>query len=124
MNQLVLGVILLGTALPVAVGLIYGLGLLLALILIQILTQVQDPATMVLQTGRGDTLSEGDSQTMQTTGTKTLLSPEICGQYRMLKWHSVEFCISLICFFVLMSCCLIPTLLSIKVVICSQPIIS
>lgn len=51
MNQLVLGVILLGTALPVAVGLIYGLGLLLALILIQILTQVQDPATMVLQTG-------------------------------------------------------------------------
>lgn len=48
MNQLVLGVILLGTALPVAVGLIYGLGLLLALILIQILTQVQDPATMVL----------------------------------------------------------------------------
>lgn len=64
MNKLVLGVILLGTALPVAVGLIYGLGLLLALIFIQILAQVQDPPTMVLEKGNG-TLSEGGLQTVQ-----------------------------------------------------------
>ena len=50
MNQLVLGVVLLGTALPVAVGLVYGLGLLFALVLVQILTQVQDPPTVFLQT--------------------------------------------------------------------------
>lgn len=59
MNKLVLGVILFGTALPVAVGLIYGLGFLFALVLIQILTQVQDPSTMVLEKG-DSTLSEGD----------------------------------------------------------------
>lgn len=48
MNKLVLGVILLCTALPVAVGFIYGLRLLFALVFIQILAQVQDPPTMVL----------------------------------------------------------------------------
>lgn len=51
MNKLVLGIILLATALPVAVGLIYGLGLLFALVFIQILTQVQDPPTVVLEKG-------------------------------------------------------------------------
>lgn len=49
MNELVLGVVLLATALPVAVGLVYGLRLLFALIFIQILTQVQDPPTVVLK---------------------------------------------------------------------------
>lgn len=51
MNELVLGVVFLGAALPVAVGLIYGLRLLLALVFVQILTQVQDPPTMVLEKG-------------------------------------------------------------------------
>lgn len=49
MHQLVLGLILLGAALPVAVRLIHGLGLLLALIFIQIFTQVQDPPNGLLQ---------------------------------------------------------------------------
>ena len=49
MDKLVLGVVLLAAALPVAVGLIYGLGFLLALVFIQILTQVQDPPPMVLE---------------------------------------------------------------------------
>lgn len=40
MDKLVLGVILLGASLPVAVGLIYRLGLLFAFIFIQIFTQV------------------------------------------------------------------------------------
>ena len=51
MNELVLGVVFLGAALPVAVGLIYGLRLLLALVFVQILTQVQDPPTMILEKG-------------------------------------------------------------------------
>lgn len=49
MHQLVLGLILLGAALPVTVRLIHSLGLLLALIFIQIFTQVQDPPTGFLQ---------------------------------------------------------------------------
>ena len=57
MDELVLGVVLLGAALPVAVGLINGLGLLFALVFIQILTQVQDPSTMVLQKKEDVTLS-------------------------------------------------------------------
>lgn len=52
MNQLVLGVVLPGASLPVTVGFVNGLGLLLALVFIQILAQVQDPpaaaAAMVL----------------------------------------------------------------------------
>lgn len=52
MDKLVLGVILLGAALPVAVGFIYGLGLLLALVFVQILAQVQDPSAVVLDKGR------------------------------------------------------------------------
>lgn len=48
-HQLVLGLILLGAALPVAVRLVHSLGLLLALIFIQIFTQVQDPPTVLLQ---------------------------------------------------------------------------
>lgn len=51
MDELVLGVILLGAALPVAVGLVYGLGLLLALVFIQILAQVQYPSPVVLSKG-------------------------------------------------------------------------
>lgn len=50
MDELVLGVILLGAALPVAISLVYGFRLLLALIFIQILAQVQDPPTMLLTT--------------------------------------------------------------------------
>lgn len=49
MDELVLGVVLLGAALPVAVRLINGLRLLFALVFIQILTQVQDPSTVVLE---------------------------------------------------------------------------
>lgn len=49
MHELVLGLILLGAALPVAVCLIHSLGLLLALIFIQILAQVQDPSSGFLQ---------------------------------------------------------------------------
>lgn len=51
MNKLLLGVVLLGTALPVAVRLINGLGLLFALVFIQILAKVQDPPTVVLEKG-------------------------------------------------------------------------
>lgn len=50
MDELVLGVVLLGAALPVAISLVYGFRLLLALIFIQILAQVQDPPTVVLTT--------------------------------------------------------------------------
>lgn len=50
MDELVLGVILLGAALPVAISLVYGFRLLLALVFIQILAQVQDPPTVVLPT--------------------------------------------------------------------------
>lgn len=49
MNKLVLGIILFGAAIPVAVGFIDGLWLLFALIFIQIFTQVQDPPTVVLE---------------------------------------------------------------------------
>lgn len=58
MDELVLGVVLLGAALPVAVGLIYGLRLLFALIFIQIFTQVQDPPTMVLEIEMTDVCSQ------------------------------------------------------------------
>lgn len=52
MHQLLLSLILLGAALPVAVGLIHSLGLLLALIFIQIFTQVQDSPARFLQESR------------------------------------------------------------------------
>lgn len=48
MNELVLGVVLLHTALPVAVGLVYGLRLLFALVFVQLFAQVQNPAGVVL----------------------------------------------------------------------------
>lgn len=50
MNELVLGIVLFGAAIPVAVGFIDGLWLLFTLIFIQIFTQVQDPPTVVLET--------------------------------------------------------------------------
>lgn len=53
MHQLLLGLVLLGAALPVAVGLVHSLGLLLALIFVQIFTQVQDaPAGFLQESGQ------------------------------------------------------------------------
>lgn len=48
MDKLVLGVVLPAAALPVAVGLVNGLWLLLALVLVQIFAQVQDSCGVVL----------------------------------------------------------------------------
>lgn len=61
MDQLLLGVVLFAAALPVAVGLIHGLGLLLALVFIQVLAQVQDAAAVFLE-------KRGRQQTARTTG--------------------------------------------------------
>lgn len=52
MDKLVLGVVLLAASLPVAVGLVNGLGLLFALVFIQIFAEVQDPSTVVLRRSR------------------------------------------------------------------------
>lgn len=48
MDQLLLCVVLLAAALPVAVGLVNGLGLLLTLVPIHVVLQVQQAAVMVL----------------------------------------------------------------------------
>lgn len=52
MDKLVLSVVLLAASLPVAVGLVNGLGLLFALVFIQIFAEVQDPSTVVLRRRR------------------------------------------------------------------------
>lgn len=67
MDELVLGVVLLGAALPVAVRLINGLRLLFALVFIQILTQVQDPSTVVLEKKEDSNLSEDVLKPLKST---------------------------------------------------------
>lgn len=67
MDELVLGVVLLGAALPVAVRLINGLRLLFALVFIQILTQVQDPSTVVLEKKEDGNLSEDVLKPLKST---------------------------------------------------------
>lgn len=96
MDKLVLGVVLLGAALPVAVRLINGLRLLFALVFIQILTQVQDPSTVVLEKKEDSNLSEDVLKPLKSTNnwSKKHLLPE--SVVNMLKKHSVLFCISLI----------------------------
>lgn len=49
MNQLLLRVVLLAAAVPVTVGLVNGLGLLLALVSLHVLLQVLSAAELVLQ---------------------------------------------------------------------------
>lgn len=109
MDELVLGVVLLGAALPVAVGLINGLGLLFALVFIQILTQVQDPSTVVLQKKEDGTLSEDVCKPLKSTNdwNKKHLFTSICGQYVKEAFSAVLHLSYLIGFFILMSCCLI-----------------